>query len=157
MTEFRKAGPADVPELSRLARSAYAVYQPRMRRPPAPVTADYAAAVRAGQVWVAEEGGRLAGLVVLADASGALLLENIAVHPDAQGRGLGAGLLALAEREAARRGMAEIRLYTNEAMTANLAYYPRHGYTETHRAQEDGFRRVFFAKQLGGQAGTFGP
>ena len=51
----------------------------------------------------------------------------------------------------------EIRLYTNEAMTANLAYYPRHGYTETHRAHEDGFRRVFFAKQLGAQAGTFGP
>jgi len=42
-------------------------------------------------------------------------------------------------------------------MTANLAYYPRHGYTETHRAQEDGFRRVFFAKKLGAQAGTFGP
>jgi hypothetical protein len=61
MTEFRKAGPSDVPELSRLARSAYAVYQPRMGRPPAPVTADYAASVRAGQVWVAEGGGRLVG------------------------------------------------------------------------------------------------
>jgi hypothetical protein len=31
-------------------------------------------------------------------------------------------------------------------MTENLAYCPRHGYTETHRAEQDGFRRVFFTK-----------
>jgi len=66
-------------------------------------------------------------------------------------------LLAFAEEQARALRLAEIRLYTNEAMTANLAYYPRHGYTETHRAQEDGFRRVFFAKKLGAEAGTFGP
>jgi len=33
-------------------------------------------------------------------------------------------------------------------MTENLAYYPRHGYRETHRAAQDGFERVFFAKPL---------
>jgi hypothetical protein len=33
-------------------------------------------------------------------------------------------------------------------MTENLAYYRRHGYTETHRAGQDGFRRVFFRKLL---------
>jgi hypothetical protein len=32
-------------------------------------------------------------------------------------------------------------------MTENLTYYPRHGYTETHRAEQDGFRRVFFSKR----------
>jgi hypothetical protein len=85
MTEFRQARSSDVPELSRLARSAYAVYQPRMQHPPAPVTADYAAAVRAGRVWVAEEGGRVVGLLVLADAPGGLLLENIAVHRTRRG------------------------------------------------------------------------
>jgi steroid delta-isomerase-like uncharacterized protein len=148
VTELRKARPSDAPELSRLARSAYAVYQPRMRQPPAPVTADYAAAVRGGQVWVAEEDGRLVGLLVLAEASGGLLLENIAVHPDAQGRGVGARLLALAECEAARRSLAEIRLYTNEVMTENLPYYRRHGYEETGRGEQDGFRRVFFRKRL---------
>jgi hypothetical protein len=31
-------------------------------------------------------------------------------------------------------------------MTENLAYYPRHGYTKTHRALQDGFQRVFFRK-----------
>jgi hypothetical protein len=33
-------------------------------------------------------------------------------------------------------------------MTENLAYYPRHAYIETHRAEQDGFRRVFFRKPL---------
>jgi ribosomal protein S18 acetylase RimI-like enzyme len=78
-----------------------------------------------------------------------MLLENVAVHPDAQGRGLGRDLLALADREAVRQRMTEIRLYTNEVMTENLAYYPRHGYVETGRAEQDGYRRVFFRKAVG--------
>lgn len=31
-------------------------------------------------------------------------------------------------------------------MTENLEYYPRRGYRETHRAQQHGYRRVFFTK-----------
>ncbi len=60
----------------------------------------------------------------------------------------GAGLLDLAEERARHHDVGEVRLYTNEAMTENLAYYPRHGYTETHRASQDGFRRVFFRKTI---------
>jgi hypothetical protein len=56
--------------------------------------------------------------------------------------------MALAEERARSLRLPEVRLYTNEAMTENLAYYPRHGYTETHRGQQDGFHRVFFRKRL---------
>jgi hypothetical protein len=45
-------------------------------------------------------------------------------------------------------GLPEVRLYTNEAMTENLDYYPRRGYRETHRATQNGYRRVFFSKIL---------
>ncbi len=34
-------------------------------------------------------------------------------------------------------------------MTENIAYYVRHGYTETRRHEEDGFRRVLFSKPVG--------
>lgn len=44
--------------------------------------------------------------------------------------------------------MPEVRLYTSAAMTENLAYYSRQGYTETHRAHHDGIHRVFFRKRL---------
>ena len=79
---------------------------------------------------------------------GYLLLENVAVLPAVQGRGIGARLLALAEDRARALHVPEIRLYTNAAMTENLAYCPQHGYTETHRAQQDGFHRVFFRKRV---------
>jgi GNAT superfamily N-acetyltransferase len=139
-----------VPVLREIAVAAYEQYVPVIGRAPAPMTADYAAAVRSGQAWVAAGAAGVIGFIVLIPQPGFLLLENIAVRPAAQGQGTGARLLAFAEEQARALRLAEIRLYTNEAMTANLAYYPRHGYTEAHRAQEDGFRRVFFRKQLDG-------
>jgi hypothetical protein len=30
----------------------------------------------------------------------------------------------------------------------NIAYYARHGYAETRRHEQDGFRRVFFRKPV---------
>jgi hypothetical protein len=58
-------------------------------------------------------------------------------------------VLDRAERDAAELGLTEVRLYTNEAMTETLTFYPRHGYRETGRAVEDGFRRVYFWKAVG--------
>ena len=144
----RRATPADVPALYVVAHEAYLLYVPRIGRMPAPMTADYSAAVQTGQAWVAEVDGQVLGLLVLVINQGHLLIENIAVLPSAQGRGLGARLLMLAEDEARAHGLGEIRLYTNEGMTENLAYYPRHGYRETRRAEDHGFRRVFFSKTL---------
>jgi ribosomal protein S18 acetylase RimI-like enzyme len=147
---IRPAAEADAETLRGIAVAAYQHYVPRMGRAPAPMTADYPGAARRGQAWVAGEDGEVAGFVILIAQPGYLLLENVAVLPAAQGRGVGARLLALAEEQARGLGLPEVRLYTNEAMTENLAYYPRHGYTETHRSQQDGFHRVFFRKRLDG-------
>ncbi len=144
----RKAAPDDVPALRAVAAAAYAPYLDRIGRPPAPVSADYGAAVARGDVWVAVGANGVMGLLVLVVRPDHLLLENIAVHPAAQRSGVGARLLARAEDEAAALSLTEIRLYTNAAMTENLAYYPRHGYVQTHRAVQDGYSRVFFAKHL---------
>ena len=102
-----------------------------------------------GQAWVAAEDGQAVGFIILVPQHGYLLLENVAVLPAAPGHGAGARLLALADERARSLHLPEVRLYTNEALTENLAYYPRHGYTETHRAQQAGFRRVFFRKAAG--------
>lgn len=148
MIAVRLAAEADAPVLARIAVAAYQRYVPRIGRPPAPMTADYTAAVRRGQAWVAAVDGEVAGFIILIAQPGYLLLENVAVLPAAQGCGIGARLLALAEDRARALHVPEIRLYTNAAMTENLAYYPRHGYTQTHRAQQDGFCRVFFRKRV---------
>ena len=112
------------------------------------MAADYTAPAPHGQAWLAAEDGHAVGFIILIPQPGYLLLENVAVLPAAQGHGGGARLLALADERARSLHLPEVRLYTNEAMTENLAYYPRHGFTETHRAQQDGFHRVFFRKRL---------
>jgi GNAT superfamily N-acetyltransferase len=147
MIAVRLAAEAGAPALAKIAVAAYQHYVPRIGWPPAPMTADYPAAVRRGQAWAAAA-GEVTGFIILIPRPG-YLLENIAVLPVAQSRGIGARLLALAEDRARALQLPEIRLYTNAAMTENLAYYPRHGYTETHRAHQGGFCRVFFRKRPG--------
>jgi N-acetylglutamate synthase-like GNAT family acetyltransferase len=148
MTTTRIARAADVTAVQRLVHAAYQHYVPRIGVTPAPMTADYAALVAAGQVHVAERDGAVVGVLVLVPYADHLLVENVAVVPDAQGLGVGSTLLALAESVAADRGLAELRLYTHERMTENRAYYPRRGYVETHRTDDGGFHRVHFAKRV---------
>lgn len=97
---------------------------------------------------VADQAGRLVGLLVLHARPDHLLLANVAVSPDVQNLGIGRLLLGLADRRARELGLTEVRLYTNVAMAENLTYYPRYGYQETHRTTQDGFQRLFFAKPL---------
>ena len=77
-----------------------------------------------------------------------MLLENIAVLPAVQGRGIGGRLLTVVENHARACQVDEVRLYTHELMTENLAFYARHGFRETGRAQQHGFHRVFLAKAV---------
>jgi len=81
-----------------------------------------------------------------------MLLDNIAVRPDRQGHGLGRRLIAFAETEARRRGFTELRLYTHERMTENIALYTRLGFIETGRGRDAGYDRVFMTKHLPGPA-----
>ena len=117
-------------------------------REPGPIGDDYAALIARGCVRVLEEDGRLVAILVLVDEPEALLLDNVAVAPEAQGRGLGRRLLAFADAEARRRGHRTIRLYTNVKMVGNIALYESLGYVETHRAVEKGYHRVFMTKRL---------
>ena len=90
----------------------------------------------------------ISGILVLVPEERAMLLDNVAIRPDAQGRGYGRTLIGFAERMARERGLRAVRLYTNEAMTENVALYGRLGFVETHRADEHGFRRVHMTKLL---------
>lgn len=131
-----------------LVRAAYALYVPRIGREPAPMTDDYAARIAAGEAWVVEENGTLLAVLVLENFPDSLQLDNIAIAPAAQGKGLGRALVAFTEEEARRRGYAKVTLYTNEKMVENLALYPHLGFVETHRSRQSGFARVFMAKDV---------
>jgi ribosomal protein S18 acetylase RimI-like enzyme len=145
---IRAARVGESPMLRELVERAYERYVERIGRRPAPMDADYAARVLAGNAFVAEDDGGIAGLLVLVAGPDHLLVENVAVEPGRQGAGIGRELMAYAERRARSRGLPELRLYTNAAMTENIAFYLRLGYEEAGRRNEEGFRRVFFAKRL---------
>jgi GNAT superfamily N-acetyltransferase len=111
---------------------------------------DYAARIAAGQVWVQEESGAIDGILVLENGPDCFLLDNIAVRPGRQGRGIGRQLLDFAEAEAARLGWAAVTLYTNALMHDNIAIYTARGYVERERRREKGFDRVYMEKRVGG-------
>jgi len=127
---------------------AYGHYVERIGMRPGPMDADYEAVARGGDAWVADEGGEIAGLLVLEAHGDHLLIENVAVEPARQGQGIGRALLAFAEERAAELGLGELRLYTHIKMTENQALYARLGYREDERRCEQGFARVFMSKRL---------
>ncbi|KIU53896.1 MULTISPECIES: GNAT family N-acetyltransferase [Pseudomonas] len=146
---IRPATAHDVAPVQALIEAAYALYIPRIGARPGPMLEDYAALIAQGRVEVFEEQGQVLGVLVLIAQADGLLLDNVAVSPAAQGRGLGRQLMAHAEARARQLGLEVVRLYTNEAMSENLGLYERLGYRETHRAEQAGFRRVFMEKRLG--------
>jgi ribosomal protein S18 acetylase RimI-like enzyme len=146
--QLRRGVPDDRAALDALVVAAYSHYVERIGRPPGPMAADNAEALAHALVWVLEEGDRLIAASISRIRPDHLLIENLAVAPDVQGRGLGRLLLDRAERDAVDHGLHEVRLYTNEAMTENQIFYPRMGFTETGRGEQDGFRRVFYTKAL---------
>ena len=146
---IRHAAIHDAPAVTAIVNAAYAVYIERIGQKPGPMFDDYARRIANGQVWVLEQDGEIAGILVLEETADGFLLDNVALAPAYQHKGLGRRLLTFAEQEAARRGWREIWLYTNAAMTENIGLYRRIGYQETDRVSEKGFERVYMTKQLG--------
>lgn len=109
---------------------------------------DYDRRITSGQVWVWHEEGEIVGFVVLEDQPDGLLLDNVAVSPSAQGKGLGRELIVFAEQEARQRGYGELRLYTHMLMVENLALYAHLGFKEIGRMQRQGYHRVYMAKRV---------
>jgi len=145
----RVATAQDRSAVEAIVTAAYSHYVPRIGRKPGPMLDDYGALIRDGRVYVTDRGGAVKGILVLIPEQDAMLLDNVAVAPDVQGSGVGRAMLEFAEQAAVHAGYRTIRLYTNEAMTENLELYAKIGYSETHRAEEKGLRRVYMAKAVG--------
>ena len=145
---FRLAVAADLVDVRSCVNAAYSRHLPRMDSTPAPMSADYASLIDRGHVHLLEEQGALIGVLVAFEHVDDFFVENVAVRPERQGEGHGRALLDHAATLARRAGRERMRLYTNVAMTENLAMYPALGWQETHRVREDGFGRVYFEKMV---------
>lgn len=109
---------------------------------------DYREVITNDTVYVLEYENQLAGVLVLINKGEYVLLDNIVVAPDFQGRSLGKQLMEFAEIYAKEHGKTEIRLCTNEKMHESIKIYHHLGYMEYGRGEEAGYNRVFFKKKI---------
>ena len=146
--ELRIATADDRPAVEAIVEAAYKHYVARIGRKPGPMLDDYGAQIAAGRVHVMECDGAPKGVLVLIPEPDAMLLDNVAVDPSAQGKGLGRMMMIFAEDAARKAGYKSVRLYTNVMMTENITLYTRVGYVETHRVFEKGLHRIYMTKPL---------
>ena len=146
---LRRAIISDAVRVRELSRAAYAKWVPLIGREPLPMAADYDRAVVEHIIDLLEENGQLLALIETIPQKDHLLIENIAVRPDQQGKGVGDRLLAHAEELARSMGLKEIRLYTNSAFASNIAFYAKRGYKEYQRGGVvPGTVTVFMKKRI---------
>ena len=139
---------SDVKAVQRCVDEAYEFSVERIGNKPAPMLDDYGHLITQQRVWLAFIDTEMAGLIVLWAKDDHMYVDNIAVTPSMQGNGVGSMLLDHAEALAWEHCLTEIRLYTNETMTENMAYYPRRGFVETHRAEQNGYNRIFYSRTV---------
>jgi ribosomal protein S18 acetylase RimI-like enzyme len=144
--DIRLAVAADVAAVKRVTDAAYHHYIERIGVVPQPMERDHAANVAAGQVFVT--GDPVVGLVAVEEYPDHLYLDNIAVHPDAQGTGVGGRLLRFVDAHARALGLSEVRLYTNAMMWENQKIYPKYGYEVVERRVDGPYDRIHYRKRL---------
>ncbi|CAD0100039.1 unnamed protein product [Aureobasidium mustum] len=151
------ASPEHLNAITDLITQAYTPYITRLNgKEPAPMTADYAVLISSSCVYILcapptqSTSSTVLGCISLNlnATNNALQINNLAVSPEAQGKGYGKLLMGFAEDVAKEKGVSKLELYTNVKMVENLVLYKKLGYEEVGRWVEDGFERVFFVKEL---------
>jgi ribosomal protein S18 acetylase RimI-like enzyme len=146
--KIRKAAPADETAIVRCIQNAYEKYIARIEKNPGPMLYDYLPLIVNEKVFCGEFFGEIVGALVLKKFDGYILLDNVALLPEYQGRGFGKQLIAFAEHYSSENNYDEIRLYTNVKMVENIKFYHKLGYLEYSRREGDGYERVYFKKRL---------
>ena len=147
--KLRIGGPGDAEAIGALTRQAYAKWVAVIGREPLPMTIDYAQAMERHRFDLLSADGELAALIETAVEADVLLIVNVAVRPDFQGRGYGVRLLKLAEDLAHDAGLSRTRLYTNQRFEENLRLYASLGYRVDREEALNGGVAVHMSKALG--------
>lgn len=127
---IRPAQPSNGDAIRQIVLDAYTPWNERIGKPPGPMLDGYGHRIAGRQVWVAEAGPEIVGLIVPEDAGDVVLLDTIAVVPAAPGMGYGRALLKFARLAARRRGCRALRPYTHGLVC------------------RDGYDRITMAKRL---------
>jgi GNAT superfamily N-acetyltransferase len=145
---LRPAALRDAAAIRSLTREAYAKWVPIIGREPMPMTVDYDEAVRNHRIDLVHIDGKLAALIEMVPEDDHLLIENIAVAPAFQQKGLGRKLLAHAEEVTASLRHSVIKLYTNKLFAGNVRLYQQVGYVIDREEEFKGGITVYMSKPV---------
>lgn len=140
---IRRAEAQDAEPLSDCIEAAYSVYSSRIADLPS-VSDGIAQTIKSSRVWIAETDAGIAGGIILNPHEEFMMLENVAVHPDCSGMGIGAALIRQAEVDCLEIGLHELRLSTHIDMPDNVRLYEHLGWLETGRSGN----KVFMSKNI---------
>ncbi|WP_328998529.1 GNAT family N-acetyltransferase [Kribbella sp. NBC_00709] len=91
---------------------------------------------QAGRLWVSvDDADKPTGFVFVELVDGAVHIEQISVHPEHQGRGIGRQLIEHVDRWAAGQGIPALTLTTFRSVPWNGPYYARLGFSEVAEAE----------------------
>lgn len=90
--------------------------------------ADLEPSLARGELWVAENDGKLVGFLLAFPLDDALYIREVAVALDQQGKGHGKALIAAAEAHARAIGCTALTLTTDELIEWNRPLYERLGF-----------------------------
>jgi hypothetical protein len=145
---IRPPSRADRAAVETIVRDAYSIYVDRIGKPPGPMLDDYAALIDAERSACSKSPMARSPRSSCCCRSPTICCSTISPCARPTGQGFGRRLIAFAEAEARRLGYRELRLYTHEKMTENIALYTRLGFVETGRGHDAGYDRVFMTKRL---------
>jgi GNAT superfamily N-acetyltransferase len=145
---IRPARPDEAGLVTAITHEAYARWVAVIGREPLPMTVDYRDAMMRHRFDLLCEDEAVSGLIETVRRDDALLIENVCVRPQAQGRGHGRRLIAHAEALARAEGLGFVRLYTNQRFAENLRFYAGLGYAVERDEPFRGGVMVHLAKAI---------
>ena len=150
---FRPALPSEREGADHVLRAAFTPYLRRLGRE---IPSDYykwlPASIERGDVFIADEAGKIVGVAATERRDDGLFLDRLAVDPAKQGTGLGSWLLVRLEEVSRSRGDRAMSLVTAEMMDHLIRLYRRHGFEIVRRGPpdhgKDPHTRVYMVKPL---------
>ncbi|MEX0306976.1 MAG: GNAT family N-acetyltransferase [Ruegeria sp.] len=126
---LRSAAPDDLGAIRNCLAGAYADAKRDIDDLP-DVTSGILDDINERRVLIAEHGKHLLGVIVFGEMSDAMMIFNLGVSPEAQGKGIARQLLEAAEVSAKSGGLHILRLRTHRLMSGTCAMYRYLGWQE---------------------------
>jgi len=153
MLNFKIARAAEHDAIYQLMESAFTTYVQKLRNSatagPYPWLKE---AIANETVFVGIQKNEIVAAVTTTRKDDLLSINQIAVHPERQGKGIGKWMLKEIETLARNEGATRLTLHTGEIMLDLLRLYKHFGFRETHKALpdhgEDAHLRVHMEKLL---------